>query len=136
MKALGFIEVYGLVTAIEALDVALKASNVHVVCIKKVKGGIVTVIVEGDVGSVNASVTASECAASKIGVVLSTHVIPKMYDSLFSDLLYNKSLVNKDSSKEAVLEIFDNNKKEVEKIYKGVSNKELSKSSKTKKKNS
>ncbi|MDD2458815.1 MAG: BMC domain-containing protein, partial [Eubacteriales bacterium] len=51
MKALGLIEVYGLVTAIEALDAAVKAANVTPLGVTQVKGGLVCVQVTGDVGA-------------------------------------------------------------------------------------
>ena len=55
MKALGMIETYGLVAAVEALDSALKAANVSLADMVRVKGGRVTVLVEGDVGAVKAA---------------------------------------------------------------------------------
>ena len=82
MNALGLVEVYGYVPAVEALDSALKAANVHLVSLQKVQGGLVTVIVTGDVGAVRAAVDASAAAAAKVGRVISTHVIPRPSDSL------------------------------------------------------
>lgn len=80
MKALGMIEVYGMVTAIEALDAALKAANVKRLSVEIVKGGIVTVLVTGDTGAVKAAVDASAAAAERVGKVLSVHVIPRPAD--------------------------------------------------------
>ena len=80
MKALGMIEVYGMVTAIEALDAALKAANVNRLSVEIVKGGIVTVLVTGDTGAVKAAVDASAAAAERVGKVLSVHVIPRPAD--------------------------------------------------------
>ena len=54
MKALGMIEVYGRVGAIEGLDSALKAANVSLVNMIRVGGGLTSVFVEGDVGAVKA----------------------------------------------------------------------------------
>ena len=51
MQALGMIEVYGYLTAVEALDSALKAANVSRLGVEKVRGGLVTVLVEGCKGS-------------------------------------------------------------------------------------
>ena len=59
MKALGMIETYGLVAAVEALDSALKAANVSLADMVRVKGGRVTVLVEGDVAAVKAAIDAS-----------------------------------------------------------------------------
>ncbi|WP_312642390.1 BMC domain-containing protein [Hydrogenoanaerobacterium sp.] len=77
MKALGMIEVYGYLSAVEALDSALKAANVNLVSVTKVTGGLVTVIVMGDVGAVKASMDASAAAAGRVGKVVSVHVIPR-----------------------------------------------------------
>ncbi|GFI09961.1 propanediol utilization protein PduA [Lachnospiraceae bacterium] len=77
MKALGMIEVYGYLAAVEALDSALKAANVSLVNVEKVKGGLVAVLVEGDVGAVKAAMDASAAAAERLGTVVSVHVIPR-----------------------------------------------------------
>lgn len=77
MKALGMIEVYGYLAAVEALDSALKAANVSLTDVVKVRGGLVTVMVEGDVGAVKAAVDASAAAAGRVGTVVSVHVIPR-----------------------------------------------------------
>ncbi len=82
MQALGMIEVYGYLTAVEALDSALKAANVSRLGVEKVKGGLVTVLVEGDVGAVKAAMDASTAAAERVGTVISVHVIPRPADDV------------------------------------------------------
>lgn len=77
MKALGMIEVYGYLTAVEALDSALKAANVSLVDVVKVRGGLVSVLITGDVGAVKAAVDASQAAAERVGRIISVHVIPR-----------------------------------------------------------
>lgn len=86
MKALGLIEVYGLVTAIEALDAAVKAANVTLIGVTQVKGGLVCVQVTGDVGATRAAIDAAAAAAAKVGKVISVHVIPRPADSI-ADML-------------------------------------------------
>ncbi|MEW9077018.1 BMC domain-containing protein [Terrisporobacter glycolicus] len=76
-EALGMIETKGLVGAIEAADAMVKAANVILVGYEKIGSGLVTVMVRGDVGAVKASVDAGTAAASAIGQVVSTHVIPR-----------------------------------------------------------
>ncbi|NYE58478.1 BMC domain-containing protein [Carboxydothermus ferrireducens] len=76
-NALGLIETYGLTAAIEAADAALKAAMVSLIGYIKVKSGIVTVAVEGDVAAVKAAVMAGSMAAERVGKVLSVHVIPR-----------------------------------------------------------
>ena len=57
-KALGLIETYGYIGAIEAADTAVKAAYVELSAVEKVKGGLVTVQLLGDVGAVKAAVDA------------------------------------------------------------------------------
>ena len=76
-EALGMVETKGLVGAIEAADAMLKAANVELVGMKKIGSGLVTVMVRGDVGAVKAAVDAGAAAAERVGVVISTHVIPR-----------------------------------------------------------
>ena len=77
MRSIGFIETKGLVAAIEAADSMIKAANVEIIGKKVIGGGLVTVIVEGDVGAVKAAVDAGAAAAQKIGEVISVHVIAR-----------------------------------------------------------
>lgn len=77
MKALGMIELYGYLAAVEALDSALKAANVSSLGATKVGGGLVTVMVEGDVGAVKASMDAAASAAERVGEVISDSCDPK-----------------------------------------------------------
>jgi len=77
MKALGMIEVYGYLAAVEALDSALKAANVKMVDVTLVQGGLVTVLITGEVGAVKAAIEASKTAAERVGKVISVHVIPR-----------------------------------------------------------
>ncbi len=77
MEALGMIEVYGRVGAIEGLDSALKGANVSLVNMVRVGGGLTAVFVEGDVGAVKASIDAASAAAERVGQLVSQHVIPR-----------------------------------------------------------
>src|SRR5438067_2407238 len=80
--ALGMIETRGLVAAIEAADAMVKAANVELVGKEQVGGGLVTVIVRGDVGAVKAATDAGAAAAGRIGEVVSVHVIPRPHQDL------------------------------------------------------
>lgn len=77
MQALGMIETKGLVSSIEAADAMVKAANVTLIGKVHVGGGLVTVMVRGDVGAVKASVDAGAAAAEKVGEIVSQHVIPR-----------------------------------------------------------
>ena len=76
-NALGMVETRGLVAAIEAADAMVKAANVNLVGKEQVGGGLVTVMVRGDVGAVKAATDAGAAAAEKVGELVSVHVIPR-----------------------------------------------------------
>ena len=54
-QALGMIETKGLVASVEAADAMVKAANVTLIGKEHVGGGLVTVMVRGDVGAVKAA---------------------------------------------------------------------------------
>lgn len=81
-EALGMVETKGLVGAIEAADAMTKAANVALVGYEKIGSGLVTVMVRGDVGAVKAAVDAGCAAATKVGEVVSTHVIPRPHSDV------------------------------------------------------
>ena len=77
-RSLGLIETYGLLPAVEAADAAMKSANVDLVGYEFAKGSGMTVVkVEGDVGAVKAAIAAASMAASKVGRVAATRVIPR-----------------------------------------------------------
>jgi ethanolamine utilization protein EutM len=82
MRALGMIETRGLVASIEAADAMVKAANVSLQCKEHVGGGLVTVMVRGDVGAVKAAVDAGAAAAERVGDLISVHVIPRPHAEL------------------------------------------------------
>ena len=82
LNALGMIETRGLVAAIEAADAMVKAANVTLVGKEMVGGGLVSVLVRGDVGAVKAAVDAGAAAADRIGELISVHVIPRPHSEV------------------------------------------------------
>lgn len=80
--ALGMIETKGLVASIEAADAMVKAANVTLIGKEHVGGGLVTVMVRGDVGAVKAPVDAGAAAAERIGELVSVHVIPRPHEEV------------------------------------------------------
>ncbi|MGX7012901.1 BMC domain-containing protein [Vagococcus silagei] len=80
--ALGMVETRGLIGSIEAADAMVKAANVTLVGKEKVGGGIVTVMVRGDVGAVKAATDAGAAAAERVGELLSVHVIPRPHSEV------------------------------------------------------
>ena len=81
-QALGLIETRGLVGAIEAADAMVKAARVKFLGREKVKGGLVAVMVAGDVGAVKAAVDAGAAACKRVGTLVSAHVIPRPHDDI------------------------------------------------------
>ena len=77
---MGLIETRGLVGSIEAADAMVKAANVKLIRKELIGGGLVTVIVEGDVGAVKAAVDSGAAAAKRVGEILSVHIIPRPHD--------------------------------------------------------
>lgn len=81
-SAIGMIETKGLVGLIEATDAMAKAANVEIVKRIGIGGGFETAVVRGDVGSVRAAVEAGAQAASQVGELVSSHIIPRPADGL------------------------------------------------------
>ena len=76
--ALGLIETKGLVGMIEATDAMLKAANVSRWWVGLASARpYITTMVRGDVGSVRAAVESGAEAASRVGELVSAHVIPR-----------------------------------------------------------
>ena len=81
-EALGMIETKGLVANIEAADAMVKAANVVLIGQQRVGAGLVTAMVRGDVGAVKAATDAGAAAATKVGEVVSVHVIPRPHQDV------------------------------------------------------
>jgi len=81
-QALGLIETRGLVGAIEAADAMVKAAKVKFLGRQKVKGGLVAVMVAGDVGAAKAAVDAGAAACKRVGKLVSAHVIPRPHGDI------------------------------------------------------
>jgi ethanolamine utilization protein EutM len=81
-EALGMIETKGLVGSIEAADAMVKAANVRLIGKVHVGGGLVTVMVKGDVGAVKAATDAGAAAAQRVGELVSVHVIPRPHSDV------------------------------------------------------
>lgn len=124
-KALGLIEARGLATAVTALDAASKAADVVLVGVEKVigiGGGTVgvTINIAGEVAAVQAAVEAGVEAGNRVGMVISSHVIPRPHEELdrliekFAKNLNKKeeAEIKKPAAKKSVEKNKDNNKEE------------------------
>jgi len=96
MQALGLIETKGLIAAIESADAMLKAADVNLLEKTYVGGGLVSIIVTGDVGAVKAAVEAGGAAVRKINsaLLVSEHVIPRPHEDLEHIMIPVASLKN------------------------------------------
>ncbi|MGL5570940.1 BMC domain-containing protein [Cetobacterium sp.] len=68
--------------SIEAADAMVKAANVYLIGKEYVGGGLVTVMVRGDVGAVKAATDAGAAAAQRVGELVSVHVIPRPHSEV------------------------------------------------------
>jgi ethanolamine utilization protein EutM len=86
--ALGLFETVGLIPLVSAVDAALKAANVHVASdIFRFEGGLVSVMIRGDVSSVRAAIEAGAEVASQLGTLKAAHVIPRPADAVRATFL-------------------------------------------------
>lgn len=79
--ALGMIETRGFVGATEAADAMVKAAAVTIVKKEYAEGGLVTILVRGDVAAVKAATDAGAVAAARVGELVSVHVIARPHDA-------------------------------------------------------
>lgn len=109
VEALGMIEVTGYLGAISAADAALKAANVKLLRSEKVKGGITTIELVGDVAAITAAVDAGKIVAEKLNCLRASHVIARMDPAVQNLLLDDKEEVKKSVESpiisEAVVEV-------------------------------
>jgi len=93
--ALGMIETKGFIGLVEASDAMVKAAKVDLVAYEKIGGGYVTAVVRGDVAAVKAATEAGARAASKVGELISVHVIPRPHASIEGILPINRAKESK-----------------------------------------
>lgn len=76
-EALGFVETYGALAAIEVADAMVKAAWVRVACVNNADGGLISVACTGDLASCAAAVDAGKAAATRLGLCLRVNLIPR-----------------------------------------------------------
>jgi len=81
-SALGFVETVGKTAATHAADAMVKAANVRLITVQQPGGGIISVMVRGDVAAVKAAVDAGAAAAQAVGTLRSAHVIPRPHEDV------------------------------------------------------
>lgn len=82
-QAIGILETKGLACLVQGTDAMLKSADVTVAApMNKIGSAMCHVVIEGDVAAVKAAIDSGAEAASKIGEVLSAHVIARPDDSI------------------------------------------------------
>ncbi|TPW17994.1 MAG: ethanolamine utilization protein EutM [bacterium] len=76
------IETASLPAMVEACDAATKAAEVRVVAIEQVGCALLTCFIRGDVAAVKAAVDAGCAAATRVGQLIGSHVIPRPHPAL------------------------------------------------------
>ena len=94
-EAIGMIETKGYTGSIEATDAMAKAANITITKTIPIGGGLITVIARGDVASVKAAVDAGSKAATRVGELVSAHVIARPHDDLVKGFLGEAAPVKK-----------------------------------------
>ena len=94
-EALGMIETKGYVGSIEASDAMVKAANVGLVKTIPIGGGLITVLCQGDVGSVKAAVDAGSKAAAKVRELISSHILARPHEDLLIAFVPENGTVKK-----------------------------------------
>ena len=90
-NAIGMIETKGYVAALAAADAMVKAANVTIVAREEVGDGLVSVVIQGDVGAVKAATEAGAETASSVGDLVSVHVIPRPHAELDKHFVHSAS---------------------------------------------
>ena len=93
-KSIGILEAYGAIATYVAVDAALKASNVEILSREYVDGGLVTIVIEGDVSSVKAAIDAGVLEGEKLKCKIYGHVIASFSESA-SNVIEEKDKVKK-----------------------------------------
>lgn len=86
-QALGMVETRGYVGSVEASDAMVKAANVEIIRTVQIGGGYITVLAQGDVGSVKAAVDSGSAAAEKVGELIGSHVIARPHEDLLKSFI-------------------------------------------------
>ena len=81
--ALGFVETRGSTGAVNAIDAMIKTANVEFVKRVEIGGSYVTALVRGEVGAVRSAVEAGADAASRVGELVCTNIIPAAHEEVF-----------------------------------------------------
>lgn len=96
-QSIGIIETKGIIGSLEAADVALKSSYVELVTQEFADGGLVTIILQGDVGAVTSAVEAAVDSVKRLGIPVTGHVIPRPSDDLLDNFIDSPEQVSQEN---------------------------------------
>lgn len=80
--SLGMIETYGITPAIRAADMMMKCAYVTVLGVERAGSGLVTVLIQGKLDSVQAALEIGAREAQECGMLAAAHVISNPDDGL------------------------------------------------------
>ncbi|MBZ9686053.1 BMC domain-containing protein [Clostridium estertheticum] len=102
MKALGFVEVSGVVAAVEALDSMLKTADVEFVTWENKLGGrLVTIVITGSISSVNEAVEIGSARANAITKTVAHAIIANPHEEVIKLIQISAKKLNLAKSGEA-----------------------------------
>ncbi|MBU9714220.1 BMC domain-containing protein [Evansella tamaricis] len=81
-RPLGIIEVIGMVSAIACVDAMVKTAFVDVYNIERTGSGMITIMIEGDLASVQAALEVGADVAQSKGELVAVRAIARPYDGL------------------------------------------------------
>ena len=87
MSAIGFLETSGRLGAIVATDVALKTANVKLISLRKASGGLITLIIQGDVAAVQTAIDKAKIEAESLCKYITTNIIAKPANDTISKMI-------------------------------------------------
>lgn len=86
MSAIGFLETSGRLGAIVATDIALKTANVELVSLSRTSGGLITLIIKGEVAAVHAAIEKAQKEAKILCKYVTTNVIAQPADDTLATI--------------------------------------------------
>lgn len=86
-QSIGILEIEGFLAVTASIDAMVKHAYVELLKVEKTGSGWMTIIVQGDLASVQAAIEFGLETAQKLGNVISVKTIPRPDDTLYSKLL-------------------------------------------------
>lgn len=81
-QSIGLLEVIGLATATACADQMVKSAFIEIVEMNRVQTGMICVIIQGDLASVQVALEVGLEEATKMGEIVAVKTIPKPFEGL------------------------------------------------------